>query len=203
MDTKHKNKIIEEEEEEIVSVGLKATNYSNLIDRFFKKLYINKDKYNEQFIFIHSNGIAICGLGKNNIIVEKNLLKEIKDLKKLEAVKGKKKTGARVLNENECILELLLYSNSSSSSSDSITLENKNELNILEERLDNMKNIKQDVINNSYKFLPKINKAKLMEINYNVINDVEILFNSPEKFGYLCMVFLDNSTINYLSNKYK
>ena len=202
MDTKHKNKIIEEEEEEIVSVGLKATNYSNLIDRFFKKLYINKDKYNEQFIFIHSNGIAICGLGKNNIIVEKNLLKEIKDLKKLEAVKGKKKTGARVLNENECILELLLYSNSSSSS-DSITLENKNELNILEERLDNMKNIKQDVINNSYKFLPKINKAKLMEINYNVINDVEILFNSPEKFGYLCMVFLDNSTINYLSNKYK
>ena len=202
MDTKHKNKIIEEEEEEIVSVGLKATNYSNLIDRFFKKLYINKDKYNEQFIFIHSNGIAICGLGKNNIIVEKNLLKEIKDLKKLEAVKGKKKIGARVLNENECILELLLYSNSSSSS-DSITLENKNELNILEERLDNMKNIKQDVINNSYKFLPKINKAKLMEINYNVINDVEILFNSPEKFGYLCMVFLDNSTINYLSNKYK
>lgn len=57
---KNDNKNIEnennEEEDLIESTGFKALKYSNLIDRYFTKFYINQGKDNEQYVFIHTNG---------------------------------------------------------------------------------------------------------------------------------------------------
>ncbi len=52
------NKEIEEinEDETIDTVGMKAINYNNIVDRYFEKFYINKNTENEQYIFIHTNG---------------------------------------------------------------------------------------------------------------------------------------------------
>ncbi len=157
---------IENNNEEIVSVGLKATYFDNLIDRFFYKIYINKGETNEQYIFIHSNGIVLCGLGNNNTLIQNRQIKEIVDLGKLVQVKGKRKHGAKIIQENESVLELKLIS---------------------EEKV---------------KFSPKITKGKLMEINDKVIKDNSILFSSPEKFGYLCMLFIDQSIMENIKNKY-
>lgn len=157
---------IVEIEEEMVSVGLKATYFDSLIDRFFTKYYINKGEDNEQYIFIHSNGIIICGLGENNsIIKEKNLL-EIVDLDKTETVRGKKKHGAKILQENEYILELKI----------------------------NIKNEPQIV-----KFSPKVHKAKLMEINSKL--SVSLVLESPEKFGFLCMLYLEPKALESYKRK--
>ena len=72
-ETNKNNQNDEKAEDEIVSVGLKATNFNNLIDRFFTKVYLNKNTPEEQYVFIHSNGIVICGLGENNKIIKQKL----------------------------------------------------------------------------------------------------------------------------------
>lgn len=41
-----------------------------------------------------------------------------------------------------------------------------------------------------------------MEVNHNVLNNISILYNSPEKFGYLCMLYLDLKQIDSLKSKY-
>ena len=169
------NDIKEEIDEEIVSVGLKATFYNSLIDRFFYKIYINKNEDNEQYIFIHSNGIVLCGLGSNNKLVKNRNILEVVDLGKLVQVKGKRKHGAKILQENETVLEFKLSNNESLSANAEPNL----------------------------RFSPKINKAKLMEINNNIINDPCIIFDSPEKFGYLCMLFIDQQAVENLKSKYE
>jgi len=43
------------EEEADISLGMRALNYTNLVDRYFEKHYIDKGKPTEQYVFIHSN----------------------------------------------------------------------------------------------------------------------------------------------------
>lgn len=162
---------IELEDEEIISVGLKATSYSNLIDRFFTKLYINKGSESEQYIFIHSNGIVVCGLGANNSLITGKKIKHIVDLGKLVEVKGKRKHGAKILQETEYIVEVK-YTNDANEEA-------------------------------TFKFSPKVNKAKLMEINKNAILKPELVLESPEKFGFLCILFLDVPGIEAVKQKYQ
>lgn len=76
--------------DEIISVGLKATNFDNIIERYFYKIYLNKGEDKEQFIFLHSNGIVLCGLGENHFLIKNKSILNIKDLGKLVEVKGKK-----------------------------------------------------------------------------------------------------------------
>ena len=66
----------DEEYDILESVGLKSIYYNDQVQRYFSKYYINKGQPNEQYIFIHSNGIIMCGLGTNNEILKKNI-KEI------------------------------------------------------------------------------------------------------------------------------
>lgn len=159
------------EDEEIISVGLKATSYSNLIDRFFTKLYINKGTDSEQYVFIHSNGIVVCGLGANNSLILGKKIKSLVDLGKLVEVKGKRKHGAKILQDTEYIIEIKY-----------------------------MNDANEEV---TYKFAPKVNKAKLMEINKNAILKPEIVIESPEKFGFLCILFLDLPGIEAAKLKYQ
>ena len=51
------NKEDEEEYDILESVGLKSIYYNDQVQRYFSKYYINKGQPNEQYIFIHSNGI--------------------------------------------------------------------------------------------------------------------------------------------------
>lgn len=155
--------------DEIISVGLKATNFDNIIERYFYKIYLNKGEDKEQFIFLHSNGIVLCGLGENHFLIKYKSILNIKDLGKLVEVKGKRKHGAKILQENESIIEIKYF-------------------------LDNKEMV--------YKFCPGVIKAKLMEVNQNVLNNISILYNSPEKFGYLCMLYLDLKQIDSLKSKY-
>lgn len=165
---KDKDREKEAEDEEIVSVGLKATYFNSLIDRFFTKTYINKGQKDEQYIFIHSNGIVICGIGENNEIVKNKSLVEVIDLGKIETVRGKKKHGAKILQENEYIIEL---------------------------------KIKDGDTDRIVKYAPKVAKAKLMEINSNLKETPSLVYESPEKFGYLCMLFLDLQTLESYKNR--
>ena len=43
----------------IESVGLKAANYYNIVDRYFTKYYIDKNTEKEQYVFIHTNGFCV------------------------------------------------------------------------------------------------------------------------------------------------
>lgn len=179
------------EEDEIISVGLKSTNYTNLIDRYYYKIYYNtiKDQNNtEQYIFIHSNCVALCGLSKNHFISEKarlGLISEIVDLNKVIKVSGKKKRGARLLNENEYIIEIHYFSDEKA--------KEKNDKSI-------------------FKFSPSIKQGKLMEVNNNItdlgfINSntgkvKELLGDSSEKFGFICMILLDHIQVETLKKKF-
>lgn len=80
----------EEAFDSVESVGLKATCYNNMVDRYFTKYYLDKNSDKEQYIFVHTNGLVMCGLGSNNLVV-KSKLKEITDLNKVQKVSGKRK----------------------------------------------------------------------------------------------------------------
>ena len=95
----------EEEFDILESVGLKSTFYNDQIQRYFSKYYLDKDQPNEQYIFIHSNGIIMCGLGKNNDILKKNI-SEVIILKQLSKITGKNKHGAHQLSPNEYVIQI-------------------------------------------------------------------------------------------------
>ena len=95
----------EEEFDILESVGLKSTFYNDQIQRYFSKYYLDKDQPNEQYIFIHSNGIIMCGLGKNNEILKKNI-SEVIILKQLTKITGKNKHGAHQLSPNEYVIQI-------------------------------------------------------------------------------------------------
>ena len=96
----------EDEEYDILeSVGLKSTFYNDQIQRYFSKYYLDKGQPNEQYIFIHSNGIIMCGIGANNDILKKNV-SEIIVLKQPAKITGKNKHGAHLLNINEYIVQI-------------------------------------------------------------------------------------------------
>ena len=96
----------EEEEYDILeSVGLKSIYYNDQIQRYFSKYYLNKGEPNEQYIFIHSNGIIMCGIGSNNEILKKDI-KEIIILKQLSKITGRSKHGAHLLCANENIIQI-------------------------------------------------------------------------------------------------
>ena len=95
----------------IESVGLKATYYNDFVERYFTKYYLNRNTDNEQFVFIHSNGIIMCGIGKNNAITKKNISKVI-DLKKPGKITGRRKHGAHFLSENEYVIQIVFDDNS-------------------------------------------------------------------------------------------
>ena len=95
----------EEEYDILESVGLKSTFYNDQIQRYFSKYYLDKDKPNEQYIFIHSNGIIMCGLGKNNDILKKSI-SEVIILKQLSKITGKNKHGAHQLSPNEYVIQI-------------------------------------------------------------------------------------------------
>jgi hypothetical protein len=80
----------EEIDNDIDSSGFRSLNYNNLVDRYFTKYYINQGSENEQYVFIHSNGIVMCGLGQNNKII-KTGVKEVRDLNKVLKISGKRK----------------------------------------------------------------------------------------------------------------
>jgi hypothetical protein len=166
-----------EEDDEIVSVGLKATFFNNIIDRYYTKIYLNKDTDKEQYIFIHSNGIILTGIGINHFLVSKfreGLVSKLTNLNKLAPVKGKKKHGARILNENEYVMEVEYY-NSSNKENENVQV---------------------------FKFSPGVKQAKLMDINENIFNNNSLLMESPEKFGFICMLFLDHNQVENLKKKY-
>jgi hypothetical protein len=70
--------------------GLRAVNYSNAVERYFVQYYLDKGTDKEQYVFIHTNGIIMCGLGNNNALLKKKI-KEVKDLNKVTKVSGKRK----------------------------------------------------------------------------------------------------------------
>ena len=108
-DNKQNNNNKEDKDEEeydiLESVGLKSIYYNDQIQRYFSKYYINKGQPNEQYIFIHSNGIIMCGIGSNNEILKKNI-KEIIALKQLAKITGRSKHGAHILCANENIIQI-------------------------------------------------------------------------------------------------
>ena len=95
----------EEEYDILESVGLKSIYYNDQVQRYFSKYYINKGQPNEQYIFIHSNGIIMCGIGANNEILKKNI-KEVIILKQISKITGRSKHGAHILNTNENIIQI-------------------------------------------------------------------------------------------------
>ena len=95
----------EEEIDILESVGMKSIYYNDQIKRYFSKYYINKGQPNEQYIFIHSNGIIMCGIGENNEILKKNIT-EIIILKQFAKITGRSKHGAHLLNINENIIQI-------------------------------------------------------------------------------------------------
>jgi len=188
LESKIENNENEEDDNEITSVGLKATNYSNIIERYYTKIYIQVASQSnptsahttpptgksEQYYFLHSNGVTLCGLSKNHFLFNENVkIKKIEDLNKVFKVSGKKKHGARVLNEVDYCLDIYYT-------------EKENEVE------------KEKV----FKFSPNLKSAKLMEINQNIIENPEILIQSPEKFGYCCLVYLDNIQAESLKKKH-
>ena len=95
----------EEEYDILESVGLKSTFYNDQIQRYFSKYYLNKGEPNEQYIFIHSNGIIMCGIGSNNEILKKDIT-EIIILKQPQKITGKNKHGAHQLSPNEYVIQI-------------------------------------------------------------------------------------------------
>ena len=95
----------EEEYDILESVGLKSTFYNDQIQRYFSKYYLNKGESNEQYIFIHSNGIIMCGIGLNNEILKKDIT-EIIILKQPQKITGKNKHGAHQLSPNEYVIQI-------------------------------------------------------------------------------------------------
>jgi hypothetical protein len=106
------NKNISKQEKEddecndfLESVGLKSTYYNDFVERYFTKYYINKSTPKEQFIFIHSNGLIVCGFGANHFITQSNI-SACTDLKKPGRITGRRKHGAHYLNENEYVVQV-------------------------------------------------------------------------------------------------
>ena len=95
----------DEEYDILESIGLKSTFYNDQIQRYFSKYYLDKGQPNEQYIFIHSNGIIMCGIGSNNDILKKNI-SEIIILKQPTKITGKNKHGAHLLNVTEYIIQI-------------------------------------------------------------------------------------------------
>ena len=95
----------DEEYDILESVGLKSTFYNDQIQRYFSKYYLDKGQPNEQYMFIHSNGIIMCGIGSNNDILKKNI-SEIIILKQPTKITGKNKHGAHLLNVTEYIIQI-------------------------------------------------------------------------------------------------
>lgn len=87
------------------SVGIKCISYSDMTDRYFTKYYLDKGTDKEQFVFIHSNGILLCGFGKNHMIT-KQKINTVSDLKKPGKITGRKKHGAHFIMENERIISI-------------------------------------------------------------------------------------------------
>lgn len=166
-----------EEMETIEALDLRAIHYNNIVDRYFTKYYIDQNTDKEQYIFIHTNGIIMCGLGKNHKLVKNNLIiKDIKDLHKVAKISGKRKHGAHILNENEYILEISTEQ-----------IKEHQDLNLSQEK---------SVIH----FCPKV-KGKLIEINSNIFRDFNLVKNSPEKNGFLCFVMQDPKGVQSLKEK--
>ena len=165
-DNKQNNNNKEDKDEEeydiLKSVGLKSIYYNDQIQRYFSKYYINKGQPNEQYIFIHSNGIIMCGIGSNNEILKKNI-KEIIALKQLAKITGRSKHGAHILCANENIIQ-----------------------------------IKTD--ENVYNFCPQL-KGKLLEINQNLAKNPQLLVESPEKNGFICLIQQEPNDVEALREK--
>lgn len=95
----------DEEYDILESVGLKSTFYNDQVQRYFSKYYLNKGEPNEQYVFIHSNGIIMCGIGSNNDILKKNI-SEVIILKQPSKITGKNKHGAHQLSPNEYVIQI-------------------------------------------------------------------------------------------------
>jgi hypothetical protein len=155
--------------EEVENVGIKAMYYNNIVDRYFTKFYIDQYTDKEQYVFIHTNGIIMCGLGSNNLLVKSGVkIKEVKDLNKMTKVSGKRKHGGHVLNETEFILQFVM--------------EGAEDLNVHP----------GSTPDRQFCFSPKV-KGKLIEINSKIFTNPEVIQNSPEKFGFLCMVMMNDA----------
>jgi hypothetical protein len=169
----------EEDLEQIESLDLRAKYYNNLVDRYFTKFYLDKDTEKEQYIFIHTNGIVMCGLGLNHKIVKNPNLKitEIKDLQKVIKTSGKRKHGAHILNDNEYIIQFIYE-----------------EGNTQNEKSDSKENF------GNFSFSPRV-KGKLLETNTNIITNFDLVKNSPEKNGYICFILLEPKAVQSLREK--
>jgi hypothetical protein len=98
---------INDENDTVENLGIKAMYYNNIVDRYFTKYYFDKNSENEQYVFVHTNGLIMCGIGANNLLIKSGKkIKEIKDLNKLSKVSGKRKHGAHIVAENENLLTL-------------------------------------------------------------------------------------------------
>jgi hypothetical protein len=104
----------DENDVDIDTTGFRSLNYNNLVDRYFIKYYLDEGTENEQYVFIHTNNVIMCGLGRNNKVI-KTGIKEVRDMNKVLKISGKRKRkfylildGAHVLNDNEYIIELEL-----------------------------------------------------------------------------------------------
>lgn len=153
----------DEENDFIDSIGIKATYYNDFVERYFTKYYLNKGTDTEQYIFIHSNGIIMCGIGMNHFAT-KNNIKSIVDLKKLGKITGRKKHGAHFLCEDEYVVQIF-YDNDQKLS-----------------------------------FSPKV-KGKLLEINDNIITHPNLLSESPEKYGFICLIQIELKSVELLRDK--
>ena len=163
---KNNDKINDDKDDEefdiLESIGLKSTFYNDQIQRYFSKYYLDKGQPNEQYIFIHSNGIILCGIGLNNDILKKNI-SEIIILKQPTKITGKNKHGAHLLNINEYVIQ-----------------------------------IKAD--ENTFNFCPKV-KGKLLEVNQNLAKNPQLLKESPEKNGFICLIQQEPSELENLKEK--
>ena len=159
----NKEKEDEDENDFLDSVGIKSTYYNDFVERYFSKYYLNKGKDNEQYIFIHSNGIILCGFGKNNFITKEKIVAVV-DLKKPGKITGRRKHGAHFLTENEYVRQV--------SYQDGKTLN----------------------------FCPKL-KGKLLEINSNLVDNPTLINNSPESFGFVCIIQLEQKAVESLREK--
>ena len=90
----------EDVDNEVDTTGFRSLNYNNLVDRYFTKYYLDQGTENEQYIFIHTNNVLMCGLGSNHKAV-KTGIKEVRDLNKVLKISGKRKRKAN-LNHRRC-----------------------------------------------------------------------------------------------------
>ncbi len=171
----------EKEEEFIESLGLKSIAYNNIVDRYYSKYYFDEGTENEQFIFIHTNGLVMCGLGSNHRIVKSGVkIKEIKDLNKVMKVSGKRKHGAHILSDSENILKFELESEDDKNSGD-VGVGDTQDVNVSQNRQNK----------NLFSFSPRV-KGKLLEINSEIFIDSDVVKRSPEKHGFLCFILMND-----------